>query len=287
MFNLLFILLFITSTFSVKSMEMVVDKDKKEKKIRKSSSFPFSGKTSTKSFNATISIPPTQQEHPFVMAAESNNAEVVTTYLKNPYFNPNIHRYKTAFRACVEQKNYDILSLLLKDPRIDTTIKKFTINQQTSNSTNNPFDEKNELSHSLIKKERQRLISKIRQNKSNDSDVVMEAKLYELQIEVFRRQTLDITTNQFCSSFKTSYLQGNVTDKMIINAIEMIKRKIEKIAQKQIVSKNDDERVEDRQLPEAAIFPFDLEFMIKKVQFILSLNDHEFINDNEKDDKKL
>ena len=105
--------------------------------------------------------------------------------------------------------------------------------------------------------------------------------MYEWQIKLFARLTLDRTTNIMCSGLKTSYQQGNITDTIIMNAIEMVKQKIDKIAQNQIISKTEDEYVEDRQLPKNACFSIDnaKEFMIKKMQFILSLNDHEFMYD--------
>ena len=273
MFNLLFIVFFATTTFSVKSMEMTVDK--KEKKIKKSSSFPFTSKTSTKNFNATISIPPTQPEHPFVMAAASNNEAMVKNFLNNPYFNPNIHRYKTALRSCVEQKHYDLAFLLLNDPRIDTSIKKFTTNNQTNTSTYNPFDEKNELCSSLVKKERQILLSTMQ----NKSDADMAEKLYLLQAKLFSRQTLDLEANKMCAGLKISYQQGTVTDTVIKNAVVMVKKKIEKTTLRQTISKNKDVCIEDRQIPEAACVTEDELFMEKKIQFILSLYDQEFMQE--------
>jgi len=251
MFNLLLAISFIITTFSVKSMEITVDK--KDKKFKKSASFPFSNKTSTKNLNATITT--LQSEHPFVIAAESNNEVLVKNYLNNPYFNPNIHRYKTAFHACIENKNYHLLSLFLADPRINSCIKNKAL--QTG--------------HDILK-----------QHRLTESKSTLKEEMYEWQIKLFARLTLDRTTNTMCTGLKTSYQQGNITDTIIMDAIEMIKKKIDTIAQNQIVSKTEDEYVEDRQLPKTACFPKYATkngFMIKKMQFILSLNDHEFMYD--------
>lgn len=144
-----------------------------KKKIKKSASFPFTKKTSVKNFNNTIS-PTIAPEHKFVIAAGSNEEILVKNHLNNPYFNPNIHRYKTALHTCIENKHYNIASLLLKDPRIDTSAKRFDKNQQADISMN-LFDTKHELPASLVKKERQTLITKINDDILN-LNVPMEEK---------------------------------------------------------------------------------------------------------------
>lgn len=123
--------------------------------------------------------------------------------------------------------------------------------------------------------------------KKKKRDAEMEKELYDLETTLFARQTLDLTTKTFCSGLKESYQQGKITDKVIMNAIVMIKKKIEKAHQDQMnkTSINDmssEDKEQDRQIPETANFPdyANDEFMTKKIHFILSLYDNEFITNS-------
>lgn len=302
MFNILFIVLLATTTFSVKSME--VEKQKKEnlqktKSFKKSATSLFAKTTSTK--NHCIATPTIQPEHPFIIAAATNNESVIKNYLSNPYFNPNIGKHKKALCSCIENKHYDIAFLLLHDHRLNTSIDKFSINQEATDANNHLFYTQPDNCIALVKKERMHIKSQ-----TMDEDATkLEAKLYELQLKLFARQTLDLNTNKLCAGLKQSYQQGIVTDTIIMNAITMIKMKIQKAHGDQTQKTNSNEMIsedkdqnktdsdptqktssnemvseneeQDREIPTTGNFPDYAtdEFMIKKIQFILSLNDSE------------
>lgn len=324
MFNVLFIVLLATTTFSVKSME--VEKPKKEKlqktkSFKKSATSLFAKTTSTK--NHCIATPTIQPEHPFVIAAAENNEPIIKDYLSNPYFNPNIFKHKNALSSCIENKHYDIAFLLLHDHRLNTSIDKFSIHQKSTVTNNDLFYNKAENCISLVKKERMR----IKSQEMDEKAIQLVAKLYELQLKLFARQTLDLNTNAICADLKKLYPEGILTND-IMSAIMIIKKRIERahsdqtkktnsnetISEDKEQNKADSDQVEktnsnemisenkeqnktdsdptqktnsnemisedteqDREIPTTGNFPDYAtdEFMIKKIQFILSLNDSE------------
>jgi hypothetical protein len=265
MFNVLLVLFCTTFSFSLQSMnenKMMIENKEHDKKSKKFNLFSLSKKatteeTSIRNFNNSIITPTnsfsessnSQTEHQFVSAVEDNNGELVKNYLNNPYFNPNIHRYATALHTCVITKNFQLLPLLLKDPRIDTSIR----------------DNNNKTAHDLLK-----------QCKTTETHSGLRDHMHEWQIKLFARLTLDTTTNKTCSSLKRPYQAGQMTDKIIIDAISIIETKIKKTEANQTSN--------DRQLPSSACFPdyATVEFMTKKIWFILNEFDKEFIYDTKK-----
>lgn len=254
MFNVLFILFFTsTAIFSIHGMEPSnsMDIEKKQKKptsrSNSKSNLLSSAKllkrqshTTTTSLDA-IKQPNLKPEHPFVIAVANNNTELVNNYLNNPYFNPNLYRYKTALYTCVENKNYILLPLLLADHRIDSSLFIKTSPTNPTNPSTSIMLEPYETAHDILKR-----------HKSTESHSGLRERMGEWLDKLFARLILDTTTNQICKNLKQSYKDGQITNEVIIDAIKMITTKITKVQNNQVVSKNKEKIVEDKQLPQDA-----------------------------------
>jgi len=187
MLPLLCILLFTaTTTFSLKPMESP-DKSEKLSKKRKNLKKRSSESSISKQKTNNYILP----EHPFISAAESQNHLIMTSYLRNPYFNPNIYNklHNTAPHYSALVKDYVGLQLLLNDPRID--FSKRNIEQKTARE--------------LIKGD--------------------DANDIEMRHKIFARVTLDIVTKQECTSIQSKY-SGFISPTTLGDTIQSIKTKI-------------------------------------------------------------
>jgi ankyrin repeat protein len=233
MLRLLLILLFFF-TISLHCMESEPKKSSKEIIKRKSTSLFVSRKLSNEKNEKII------PEHPLIFAARSQNYTLLTFYLKNPYFNPNIQdeHKNTALHYAASTQGYAALEALLKDHRIDASIRNID----------------NKTARELI-------------NDNQDIGIEMRRK-------IFARVTLDMTTQKECLLIKSSYGQDFMKPDILSVAIHNIKKVIYTIEQKQS-NLSDDSNDEYGNLPSSACFPDYAtdKFIENKIWFLLSSKD--------------
>jgi hypothetical protein len=261
MFNILFAMCLATLTLSIHSMEITKksNNDNKQKRDRVNSSNSFLRSSifttvsneklvkktkSNSNLTQTITPPEAEQEHPFIVAVKDSNQTLIKNYLGYDYFDPNIYYNGsgTAFHACIHicifRKDFSLLKIFLEEPRIDTTIKNKTL-QQTG--------------HDVLK-----------QRRLQEKNQALKETMYIEQQKLFAQLTLDMTTNDVCSTLQPSYQRGLVTDAIITNAINDITSTIRRI-----------ENSQEEELPLLCRFPSYAKFgyMKTKILFVLARMD--------------